>query len=255
MTTFLTNELKKMAIEVAKKYDTPSVLHPEDQLLRHIVSKWGGVGIGKYFEGGRVDAQKVKRLIMSLGHSNPKLKILDFAAGFGRVTRHLKTILPEHEIMASDIHPQACKFLKEEFEISAFVSETNPADIVIGDEYDVIFTLSFFSHIPDKTFGPWMAALYERLAPGGYLFFTANGRNTLAMYPEFFGIIPKGGRFGYRTESDQHDLDGDDYGSMIITLGYMVEKLEEFIPDAILHSYSSGGWVGTQDGWVLKKPI
>jgi len=252
----ITKDLQQAADDEAAKYGLTSELHPEDELLRHIHKKWGTVAGTKYFQGGRTDALKIKQQIQLLRHPKESLKIMDFAAGFGRITRHLTPLMPEHQVMASDIHSNACEFLQETLNIPAFVSSTDPSELSIGKDYDVIFVMSLFSHLPDKTFGLWLGALFERVAPGGFLFFTANGRVTLDTYPAFYNeIFPDGARFGFRTESDQLDLDSADYGSMIVSIRYVLDMIDQYAPLAILQSYSSGGWLGTQDGWVLKKPI
>lgn len=249
------DDLRNEAKAAAAQYGIPADLHPEDQLLRHIHAKWGAVAGKKYFEGGHLDAVKIRQQILNLRHPKDRLKIMDFAAGFGRITRHLAHLMPEHDVMASDIHPNACTFLQDTLNIRAFVSATDPAELSIGDDYDVIFVMSLFSHLPDKSFGRWLGALFERVAPGGFLFFTANGRVTLDTFPAFYGeIFPEGARYGFRAESDQHDLDSAEYGSMIISIRYGLDMIDQYAPEAILQSYSSGGWLGTQDGWILKRP-
>lgn len=251
--SFESTQIKAEA--AAKRLGVSSDLHPDDQLLRHLTKKNGADAGSKYIEGGRVDAGKVKLLVESLRISKQRLRILDFASGFGRVTRHFKDMMPGHEIFASDIHPNACEFMKSVLNIPSFISQADPDDLDIGSHYDVIFVMSLFSHLPDKTFGRWLGTLYQRLAPGGYLFFTANGKNTINTYPAFFGeLLPDGARFGYANVSDQLDLDAEDYGSMVVTIRYVLDQIDEYAPDAMLYRFMAGGWLGTQDGWVLKKP-
>jgi len=251
----ITHDLQLAADGAAEKLGITSELHSEDQLLRHIYSKWGASAGERYIQGGHNNALAVKRQILDLRHPNEALKVLDFASGFGRITRHLTHMMPEHQIMASDIHSNACEFLKDTLGIPAFVSSSDPSELSIGEDYDIIFVMSLFSHLPDRTFGLWLGALYERLAPGGFLLFTANGRVTLDTFPEFYNdIFPKGARFGFRSESDQQDIDSADYGSMIVSIRYVLDMLEKHAPLAILQSYSSGRWLATQDGWILKKP-
>jgi SAM-dependent methyltransferase len=228
---------------------------PEDELLRFIAAKWGSDGGDRYMRGGAADAGKIVQIIKSLNFRTPDLKILDFAAGFGRVTRHLSRLCPEAFVAAADIHPEACRFMSETLAIPAQVSTTNPHHLHIEDKYNFIFTLSFFSHLPNKTYKLWLGALYNLLVPGGYLFFTANGQATIEQYPDFFGGIfdPTTG-FGLRIESDQTDLDGNDYGSAVCSMRYVLDALYEQAPQAVLQRFHSGGWCGTQDGWLVRKP-
>ena len=78
---------------------------------------------------------------------------------------------------------------------------------------------------------------------------------TRDRFPDFFGTIfseEKG--FGYREESDQLDISPEEYGSMIVSIKYLIEVFELHAPGAQVHSFTSGAWFGSQDEWILRKP-
>jgi len=225
----------------------------DDLLYKYILNRRGKDGHAAYFEGGRQNAAQVaaaaKRIL-----KREDIKVLEFASGYGRVTRHLKSVMPHADITASDIHPQACSFMREQLGVRACISSANPATLSVGDGYDFIFVLSLFSHLPHRTFGEWLQVLYNRLAPGGALLITAHGDTSRA---HFAGIDlskeENGEGWIYRRRSDQPDLDLEDYGTMIVTPRYVVTAVER-CERAILASFVAGAWLTHQDEWVIKKP-
>lgn len=251
----ITQEIRNTASEVASRWGLPGELHEGDHLLRFIVQKRGAkVGTENYFTSGRSAAAKISSTLDALNVKKERLKVLDFAAGYGRVARHAKSMLAKHQLYAADIHPEACTFVQEQLDIPAFCSSLEPSGIEVGYDYDFIYVLSLFSHLPDKTFGNWIGALSDILAPGGYLLFTANGEDKLSRRTEFFGAVfdPEQG-FGYRELSDQLDLDGEQYGSMVVSTTYVLDKLKRHAPTVRLHSFRAGVWLNGQDEWIIQR--
>ncbi len=251
----LTETIKRTVSETAAKYDASAALHTEDELLRYIVATNGEeAGSAQYISGGWKSAQQVKSAINRLFPERDNLAILEFASGFGRVTRHLPNLILGSHLTASDIHPTACQFVENEFGVKSVVSSHEPERLRIDDKFDFVFVLSLFSHLPDHSFGRWLAALYERLNPGGYLLLTSNGQVTMKKRAEFWDrqFDPNLG-FGFARQSDQLDLDAEEYGSMVISLSYMAAQLRENIPGALLHGFASGAWFGQQDEWIVQK--
>lgn len=225
----------------------------EDLLYQYIIQRRGDSGHAAYFRGGLQNANQVAAEARRILKREP-LNVLEFASGYGRVSRHLQTTMPETKIAASDIHPQACAFLRDRLGITAFESATDPDDLSIEEKFEFIFVLSLFSHLPDRTFRRWLGALYSLLAPGGALLFTTHGQTSLS---RFEGIDLANEETGegwiYRRKSDQPDLDVEDYGTMIVTPRYVVDAIEE-CGDAVLASFSAGNWLSHQDAWVLRRP-
>jgi len=235
-------------------------LNPKDFMLTFFIKKFGeDEGIKKYLEGGLFEAKKLSQLIDSmpwtfLSKKPSPIKILDFATGYGRILRHLPQIRPNDIIHGSDIHNDACDFIKNNFSIKTYLSDTNASKLSISENYDFISVISLFSHLPDGSFPEFIEALYDLLNPGGYLFFTSNGISTTEMYPEFYGSIYSHSLgYGFKEHSEQDDLDVKEYGSMVVSASYVIKCISK-IKDAQVHSFRSSRWGGYQDEWVIKKP-
>jgi hypothetical protein len=73
---------------------------------------------------------------------NKPIALLEFASGFGCVTRHLKKALPRSTIAACDIQPAAIRFLRERIDTEAIQSNAVPEQLNVGRMFDVVFALS-----------------------------------------------------------------------------------------------------------------
>lgn len=114
----------------------------------------------RYFQGGRRDALSIKSTIQRYYPIEYGTRILDFAAGYGRVVRFLATELPDCTVAAADIHTQAVDFMTEHFtNIEVHPSTRDPKDLDIGEPYNFIYVLSLFSHLPPESFSDWLSML------------------------------------------------------------------------------------------------
>jgi SAM-dependent methyltransferase len=225
-----------------------------DHLYKYILSRRGKEGHQAYLSGGRHDAGQVIAAARRALRKD-EIRILEFASGYGRVTRHLPSLMPKAKIVASDIHPEACDFIRREFDVETYPSDIDPGKAVIGEGYDFIFVLSLFSHLPHRTFASWLQRLQRALAPGGALLFTTHGETSKR---RFQGIDltkeEQGDGWIYRRKSDQPDIDIEEYGTMIVTPRYVLGCIEE-CKDAELLSFWAGPWLGHQDEWMLRRPV
>ena len=124
-------------------------------------------------------------------------------------------------------------------------------DAISKDRYDFIFSLSFFSHLPDLTFGEWLAFLYDGLNVGGYLLFTTHGETSMQIYQHLADLYdPKKG-CGYGLQSDQPDIEGGNYGTAATDFDYVLRQIRT--TSARMARFSAGVWWGHQDEWIIQK--
>ena len=180
----LTQEMLDTAREQAARFGVNDKLSDEDQLLGFLINnvKLSPVdAVTAYFAGGSSDARAVLASITESGNLGQKKRVCEFAAGFGRVTRHLKTFLPENDFSTSDIHREACSLIENDIGVKASLSNTDPSKLNVDGLNDFIFVLSLFSHLSNKTFGPWLSSLYALLSPGGTLLLTTHGEAAMRL--------------------------------------------------------------------------
>jgi SAM-dependent methyltransferase len=182
-----------------------------------------------YFESGRQTAAflrdllnepRIKAVLADRTHASEPLSILEFASGYGRVTRHFPTILPEANVVACDIHKEAVAFLRG-IGLQACLSSSAPERLDTGRSFDVIFVLSFFTHMPRSTWTRWLWSLANQLTPGGVLIFTAHGEVSQGLM-SVARLEPDG--FYFTCASEQKDLPVAEYGNTVTTFDYVYSQ-------------------------------
>ena len=80
--------------------------------------------------------------------------LLDFASGYGRLTRHLVLALDPVRVWVSDIKDKAVAFQRRRFGVHGFPSTAEPDDLAVTERFDLIFVGSLFSHLPEGRVRP-----------------------------------------------------------------------------------------------------
>ena len=124
------------------------------------------------------------------------------------MTRHLVKN-NKINLWSSDIHESPMLWLKEKG-IKTLQSVTNPLEFKSDMNYDVVFALSFFSHMLKKTWFLWLEKLYSFVKPNGIIIFTTQGLKSNELYQGNIELDDDG--FGFINESEQNDLNTCDYG-------------------------------------------
>ncbi|HUP62947.1 MAG TPA: class I SAM-dependent methyltransferase [Thermoanaerobaculia bacterium] len=176
-----------------------------------------------YFQNGLEQFELVKHIASWRG---PMRRMLDFASGYGRLTRFLVHQQLADEITVSDILEGGMEFQAREFGVRTILSATAPTDFLPGSRatgqpgspgYDLIFVASLFTHLPPATFTPWLRRLVELLEPRGLLVFSVHDESIA---PENVG---EGINFAAHSES--RVLDTSEYGSTWVTESYVREQV------------------------------
>lgn len=116
-------------------------------------------------------------------HVNEFQAILDFGCGAGRAIRQfpfLNTPLKKAKIFGSDINQEQIQWCRRnlpfaEFEINSPQPPLNYAD----KEFDLVYTFSVFTHLPESYQRAWIKELARVLKPGGFLLITTCGESYL----------------------------------------------------------------------------
>ena len=149
---------------------------------------------------------------------------LDFASGYGRLTRFLVHEKMASSITVSDILTDAMEFQRNQFGVRTLPSVGNAADFDPQGSYDCIFVASLFTHLPPDAFRGWLRRLDESLRPGGLLVFSVHDE-SLAPTKVDQGIL-------FRAESESRTLDPAEYGSTWVTEAFVRETVRAVDPGA-----------------------
>ena len=101
-------------------------------------------------------------------------RFLDFASGYGRLTRFLVRSMNPRRVWVAEVKKRAVEFQQRQFGVNGFVSNLIPKQTRVEERFDIIFVASLFSHLPDSTFGPWLQRLCDFLSPSGVIAFSVH---------------------------------------------------------------------------------
>ncbi|HEY4593196.1 MAG TPA: class I SAM-dependent methyltransferase, partial [Thermoanaerobaculia bacterium] len=163
-------------------------------------------------------------------------KILDFASGYGRVTRFLVRDVPPERVWVADVYADGVRFQEERLGVRGLVSTIRPEDFACAERFDAILVTSLFTHLPEERFVAWLRVLLGLLAPGGMLAFSAHSPEVLPL-----GVPMPDTGIHFQETSESGSLAKSDYGSTWVTEEFVRSALDRAIgPGASLHRVERG---------------
>ncbi len=255
----VSTELNTNAAVIGRALGVCPDIHEQDHMFGYLAGHLKHpmvTALGYYFNGGRDDAARVLNVGKRLGVIAPGIRFLEFAAGYGRVSRHLSQAMRDlraGKYYTTDIHPSAVSFLKEKLGLTAIQSTLVPEELPLSLLFNYICVLSLFSHLPDDLFRRWLRVLYDHLDPGGFMLITTHGEDALKIAPNMAEEYDNEKGFGFARRSEQLDLKPDLYGTTVATPRYVIRAVYENTTGRI-ESFTPGCWFGIQDEWIIQKP-
>ena len=143
---------------------------------RLIVRVAGTADVDWFLESGRLAAETVQASLARQGRRIDELgALLDFGCGCGRVTRRWVD-LDRTAVHGADANEQAVAWCRANLPFARFVSNGLAPPLRYADEsFDLVYTLSVFTHLPEHLQLAWMRELERLLRPGGLLLLTTHG--------------------------------------------------------------------------------
>lgn len=228
-------------------------VHPKDEMFKtaKIALPQPGAAFHYYFyAGGRV-ATRVADYLRGRGLDPGELSLLDFACGYGRVTRYFVALF--REVTCSDLEPTMLQFAKEQFGASGFLSNVDLDKVRFPNRrFDVVFSFSLFTHLNPEIWRDWFWAVLDKVEPGGHFIFSTRGVEFARKQGEPVGegeVI----RFTERNETAGR-LDANIYGQTTIARAF-VEDVIASRPGLAdyLDYFGSGKFDMYQDMHVLQR--
>jgi 2-polyprenyl-3-methyl-5-hydroxy-6-metoxy-1,4-benzoquinol methylase len=240
-----------------------SEIHEEDDLLHYsldVVSTEPAFryyrAVQTYFAGGEWNASEVEKVLGDVGFSlGDASSFLEFACGYGRLTRHFVHSISPSKVTVSDIDRRAVDFVTEKLGVRGFYSAPTPEQLIHDDRYDVIVVVSLFSHLPIQQWAPWLKRMNEMLHPGGLLLFSVLGAhawevNVSDADQNAFQAMADGFRYKEQNET-RGRLSTGDYGMAYVSEEYVERVVSENFAGELLMSCPQA-LNGFQDIYVLQ---
>ena len=179
-----------------------------------------------------------------LGHSK---SFLEFASGHGRFTRHLVKRLPQGVLTVSDVVPGSVGFLEDLFGVQGFYSTSEPHNLQFPQAYEHVFVLSLFSHLPQSTWGDWLAQLHSSLRPGGLLIFSTHGLKCA----DQAGVQLQDG-YAFFDSSESSAIPGQVYGTTFTSPDFVLNTARKVLGSKARVSIVPNHFWGNQDAVVIQ---
>ena len=174
--------------------------------------------------------------------------VLDFASGWGRLTRLLEQRLRPDQIFVADIYHQAVDWQVATFGVNGVHSTKDPAALDYEGDHDIVLVGSMFSHLPTGLFHEWLVRLYRLVSERGVLAFSVHDE---AILPAGEVMDPSGLSYLRFSESDSLDL--DIYGMSYVTETFVAAAIAGLAPGLSWRRFPKGLYEN-QDLYVVGAP-
>ncbi|HEX3886257.1 MAG TPA: class I SAM-dependent methyltransferase [Phenylobacterium sp.] len=208
-----------------------------------------GIGFFKFTESTLRFFDAYRQIVSQLFGGFENLRsVMDFASGYGRLTRILEQKLEPRQIWVSDIYQDAMAYQGRAFGVNTVNSTPDPAAYMHAGLHDIVFVGSLFSHLPIPLFHAWLERLYRLVAPGGVLAFSVHDEGYLAPAEP---RDPSG--LSYFRMSESGTLDADIYGMSYVTEAFVGGAIAR-LPDRPSWRRFPKGLYENQDLYVVGGP-
>jgi len=141
---------------------------------RRLRARTGAPGLGDWVQGGRKAADELAALLAQ-GFSSAQ-SILDFGCGSGRVLPHVAARAPQARCAGTDVDPDAIAWARAHHPGLSFArSSYEPPLPFEASAFDLVYSISVFSHLDEPHQDAWLAELARLLAPGGIALLSVHG--------------------------------------------------------------------------------
>ena len=225
-------------------------IHADDEMLHFFLYAQGKPleeAVALYLDSGKRIWSTVRQiLVWQAGAPSWGGRILDFASGYGRVTRHIVADVPPDSVWVADVLAAGVAFQERQFGVHGIVSTTDPEQFHAPATFDCILVSSLFTHLPEARFLAWLRRFASLLSPRGLLLFSVHDvALRRAEPPPASGILFEG-------VSESGSLSTLEYGTTWVT--------EAFVRSAIRQAFGDGaalriprGLASFQDLYVVAR--
>ena len=240
----------RVANRAHRRGASPTTVPP---MLRYRVH--GALDEQSYVEVGSFIASCLAQYSKTQGIVLNDSTILDFACGPGRVAVELKKLIPTCHLYGSDIDKEAIAWAQKHLAgLGEFTTnERYPPTQYPTNTFDVIYSISLFTHLDESSQNLWLAELARILKPGGTLLTTIHGDFARASCtPVELKKLNRNGMAFRVDRKGRFKLDGlpDFYQTTFHTRAYVARVWSKFF-DVVEHI--DGGLGQHQDLVILKR--
>jgi SAM-dependent methyltransferase len=143
--------------------------------LRLVRASTGTSSLEWMLEGGRLAAGSISEILARQGRTlEDSPRVLDFGCGCGRVIRRWAHL--DIALHGCDYNASAIRWCRRHLTFARFETNGLTPPFPYGDgEFDLVYALSVFTHLPEPLLFDWMREVRRVLVPHGLLVLSTHG--------------------------------------------------------------------------------
>jgi SAM-dependent methyltransferase len=139
---------------------------------RRLRARTGAPGAAEFLEGGALAARE----LFAARRFSKVTSILDLGCGSARVLPHVAALAPDADCVGCDVDAQAITWAAEHHPRFRWVhSAFEPPLPFDACSFELIYSISVFSHLDEPLGEAWLRELSRLLAPGGIALLSVHG--------------------------------------------------------------------------------
>jgi SAM-dependent methyltransferase len=151
---------------------------------RRLRARAGAAGAYEFAEGGRQAADELADLLLAAGRSLAQLRAaLDFGCGSGRVLPHFAALAPDCACHGCDVDQAAVQWAwRHRPELHWSLSSFAPPLPYAPESFELVYSISVFSHLDRGLQSQWLRELRRVLVPGGVALLSVHGPHAFEAF-------------------------------------------------------------------------
>ena len=172
------DRLQAVLVSVARAAGIVPFPIPPFSAMRRTTSRW----LFHYYHSGLTTYLPIATAALREGIDlRASVRVLDFGVGAARQALHFTRHFPRPEYYACDVDPALVAFVARAYpQIRVGRNRFSPPLDYPDGLFDLVYSVSVFSHLSPADHLPWLRELYRIVRPGGICIVTVEGWTALA---------------------------------------------------------------------------
>jgi SAM-dependent methyltransferase len=151
---------------------------------RRLRARTGAPGVSEFVDGGIAAAGELSATLSQIGRPLPEISsVLDLGCGSARVLPHVAALAPGAECAGCDVDAAAIDWARSHqprirWERSRFEPPLPFAD----GSFELVYSISVFSHLDERLGDDWLREVARVLAPGGIALLSVHGAHAFEQF-------------------------------------------------------------------------